>query len=63
MEYCSPQSKKGSDMAPLSVKKSALQPGMRGYKLEKMDWVTPTQHEVVDSAPGTPEKGAYIFKK
>lgn len=63
MEYCSPQSKKGSDMVPLSVKKSALQPGMRGYKVEKHDWVIPTQHEVVDANPGTTENGAYIFKK
>lgn len=63
MEYCSPQSKKGSDMVPLSVKKSALQPGMRDYKSKKVSWVIPTQHEEVDSATGKPETGAFIFKK
>lgn len=57
------QNKKGSDVAPLSVKKSSLQPGMRGYRLEKFGWVEPTQHEEVDSDPGTPDKGAFIFKK
>lgn len=63
MEYCSPQSKKGSDVAPLNVKKSSLQPGMRGYKVEKMNWVEPTQHEEVDANPGKPDNGAFIFKK
>lgn len=61
--YESAQSKKGSDVAPLSVKKSKLQPGMRGYRLDNLGWVEPAQHEEVDSDPGTPDKGAFIFKK
>lgn len=57
------QTAQNASGAPLKVKKSPEQPGMRGYKVEKMDWVIPTQHEVVDSDPGTPDKGAFIFKK
>lgn len=57
------QTPQNASGAKLEVKKSALQPGMRGYKVEKMAWVMPTQHEEVDSNPGTPDKGAFIFKK
>lgn len=57
------QTEQNKTGATLSVKKSSLQPGMRGYRLEKFGWVEPTQHEEVDSDPGTPDKGAFIFKK
>jgi hypothetical protein len=58
--YQTPQNAKG---AKLEVKKSSLQPGMRGYKCEKMPFVEPTQHELVDADPGKMDEGAFIFKK
>lgn len=57
------QNAKGSDVAPLSVKKSKLSPGLDGLKTERHAWVMPTQHHEVDANPGTPDKGAFIFKK
>lgn len=57
------QTAQNASGAKLEVKKSALQPGMRGYKVEKMEWVIPTNHEEVDANPGMPESGSAIFKK
>lgn len=57
------QNAKGSDVSPLSVKKSPLSPGLNGLKTEKVSWVVPTQHDEVESNPGMPDKGAFVFKK
>lgn len=57
------QTAQNASGAPLSVKKSPIKITNRDYKVSRVDWVIPTQHEEVDSDPGTPDNGAFIFKK
>lgn len=62
MEYCSPQNMKGSDVAPLKVKKSPINITNKGYKTTSVAWVMPDQHEEVQENAGKPDS-AYINKK
>jgi len=57
------QTPQNASGAKLEVKKSKLSPGLKGLKTEKYAWVMPTQHQEVDANPGTPDEGAFIFKK